>query len=160
MTAPRITAVALVLIATALIWSAISTELRYHGLGLGIGGYFAYAPLRDGGIEMTSEVVDTSYHFRGEPGDSEIVTLGVGVWEVLGASEEVPIELASVNHSTVTGWTGFRQVVTVVDADAATVNRADSAGPVLPYGPMRLSVEAEGPWVVDVRRVLCPSDVD
>ena len=150
----RVTAIALVLIATTLLWSAISTELRYHGLGLGIG------ELRSSGeIEVTSEVVDTSYHFRGEPGDSEIITLGVGVWEILGASEDAPITLASVNHSQVTGWTGFRQVVTVVDADAATVNRADSAGPVLPYGPMRLSVEAERPWVVDVRRVLCPSDV-
>lgn len=149
MTAPRITAVALVLIAVALLWIAISTELRYHRLGMGI----------DGEIEVTSEVVDTSYHFRGEPGDSEIITLGVGVWEILGASEDAPITLASVNHSRVAGWTGFRQVVTIVDADAATASRADSAGPVLPYGPMRLSVEAERPWVVDVRRVLCPSDV-
>lgn len=159
MTSLRVTAAALVVIAAATLWSTVRTELLLFGIDLGVGGHFGYAPLSDGGFEVSSEVVDTSYHFRGEPGESEIVTLDVGVWEVLGGSEDAPIELASVDRPLVAGWTGFNQVVTVVDADWDTVVNADSAGHVFPYGPMRLTVDADRPWVVDVRRVLCPSDV-
>lgn len=111
-------------------------------------------------VEVTTFVYDTSAHFTGEPGEEVSVNLSPGVWEVLGggSDDDINIQTRLSSSSSVSTWTGFRNVISVLPADEAEAMR--DHGRVIPEGPMTLTVSGDQPWIVDFRRVVCPGDYE
>lgn len=156
-TAMTVATLALVLICAAVVFDVVNTELQWRTLSR-LAQQTGHS---DDLIEVEAIVLDGSQHIKGEPGEEVTIDLGPGVWQVLGGgTEEDPVTLASHVRPIIRTWTGFRNVISVLPLDEADrARRAMIVGrPVLPAGPMTLSVDTDDAWVVDFRRQVCPGD--
>ncbi len=107
-------------------------------------------------INLNTEVVTTSYHLSGEPGESSVFTPDVGVWLVTGGNGDSRVTLTSLDFAAAANFSGSHAVITIVnEADMQALGEYTSAGLVMPHGRIRVSV-ADVPWVLDVRHVHCP----
>ena len=116
-------------------------------------------PVDETVVQMESSVLHTYSEVLLEPGEPVEIRLGPGVYEVSGGDIDHSISLSSMTHATGASWAGPRQILSVVEAPAAEIRDVDSAGLVMPYGPMVLSSSAiKQPRTVTFRRVWCPED--
>ncbi|MCY4114003.1 MAG: hypothetical protein OXG33_08705 [Chloroflexi bacterium] len=152
-TAMTVATLALVLIGAAVVFDAVGAELQRRTFTrLAQTGY------SNDPIEVESIVLDGNQHIEGDPGEEVTIELGPGVWQVLGGGgEEHPVTLASHVRPVIRTWTGIQNVISVLPLDEADRARIVDT-PVLPAGPMTLSVDTDEAWVVDFRRQVCPGD--
>ncbi|MCY3749079.1 MAG: hypothetical protein OXG64_07270 [Chloroflexi bacterium] len=116
-------------------------------------------PVEETVVQMASMVRHTSSEVLLTPGQPVEIDLGPGVYEVSGGDIDHSISLGSTTHATGASWAGPRQILSVVEAPAAEIRDVDSAGLVMPYGPMVLSSSAiKEPRTLTFRRVWCPED--
>lgn len=116
-------------------------------------------PVEETVVQMESSVLHTYSEVLLEPGESVEIRLGPGVYEVLGGDIDHSISLGSTTQARGASWAAPRAILTVVEAPAAEIRDVDSAGLVMPYGPMVLSSSAiKEPRTVTFRRVWCPED--
>ena len=112
-------------------------------------------------VEVETFVYETSAHFTGEPGEEVTVNLSPGVWEVLGggSNDDLNIQTRLSSSSSVSTWTGFRNVISVLPMGEYEA-MSDQRGLVMPEGPMTLAVSGDQQWSVDFLRVVCPGDYE
>ena len=116
-------------------------------------------PVEETVVQMESVVRHTFTEVLLEPGEPVEIRLGPGVYEVLGGDIDHSISLSSTTQATGASWAGPREILSVVEASAAEIWDVDSAGLVMPYGPMVLSSSAiKEPRTMTFRRVWCPED--
>ena len=154
-----VSSVALVLIAGALIWSAVQTELQRRTIESLMTGSVESGPTR---LETSVQVLEISHHVTIEPGEATVIDLAPGVWQILSGMGNVEgqyMTLTSLEHRTAASWTGFSTIVSVI-SDPVAARETDSAGLVMPGGPMEIAMHgSDQSWPVDIRRVICPEDV-
>ena len=116
-------------------------------------------PVEETVVQMESSVLHTYSEVLLEPGEPVEIRLGPGVYEVSGGDIDHSISLGSTTHAMGASWAAPRAILTVVEAPAAEIRDVDSAGLVMPYGPMVLSSSAiKQPRTLTFRRVWCPED--
>jgi hypothetical protein len=116
-------------------------------------------PVEETVVQMESVVRHTFTEVLLEPGEPVEIRLGPGVYEVLGGDIDHSISLSSTTQATGASWAAPREILSVVEASAAEIWDVDSAGLVMPYGPMVLSSSAiKEPRTMTFRRVWCPED--
>ena len=116
-------------------------------------------PVEETVVQMESSVLHTFSEVLLEPGEPVEIRLGPGVYEVLGGDIDHSISLGSTTQAMGASWAAPRAILTVVEASAAEIGDVDSAGLIMPYGPMVLSSSAiKQPRTLTFRRVWCPED--
>ncbi len=116
-------------------------------------------PVEETVVQVATTVRDTFAEVLLRPGEPLEIDLGPGVYEVLGGDIHHSISLSSTTQARGASWAGPREILSVVEAPAAEIRDADSAGLVMPYGPMVLSSsDIKEPRTVTFRRVWCPKD--
>ena len=111
------------------------------------------------GLDLSREMTGAIYTIEGEADESKIVTLGVGVWEITGASDASPIMITNLDHSAGATWNASREVLVVIDEDdMQRLGNRESAGSVMPAGRTRFKKRTDRSWRISIQRALCPSD--
>ena len=116
-------------------------------------------PVEETVVQLESVVRHTFTEVLLEPSEPVEIRLGPGVYEVLGGDIHHSISLSSTTQAMGASWAGPREILSVVEAPVAEIRDVDSAGLVMPYGPMVLSSSAiKEPRTVTFRRIWCPED--
>ncbi len=143
---------ALVLIALTQIWNSV-------GVAMSMARFATQEHTREPDVEPEVEAVvaETSIHLKGEAGEGKDFTLRPGVYEFLGASDDSPISITSYNSAAGASWTGFMNVLTIVDPDEWPKAREYDC--TFPGGPLRLEVGGDAAWSISILRRWCPSEI-
>lgn len=150
-TSQRVIAAAVVVIALALVWQTVRQELGWWGHA----GWFGYAPLGATSDETVTELTEL-WTVNGAGREPKSIDLVAGVWTIELIQ---PMQSEDVTQRVRVGLNWARGGMGWVSDNPKIVcvgSGCEEAEPHLPAGPVELSVDTHGSWMVLLEPVFCP----